>query len=244
MKVGIDLGSRAVKIAIKNKDQFITHIFDTVTFYRNLSNNRIDFLKRIGLDKKHFITSTGYGRYQMPFKDTRVISEIIAHVKGAVYQTGLKNFVLLDIGGQDTKTVLVENSRPLDFKTNDKCAASTGRFIENMSQVLEMTPQEVGLFYKNPVPISSTCAIFAESEIVGLISEGVKLSNIAAGINYSIFNRIKPLLNAFNPKTVVFAGGVAGFPALSKIIEKEMKVKIVIPEFYQLNAAIGCAVHE
>jgi len=138
----MDLGSRVIKIVYVNETGGRSMIsYDTVEFYRSFGkldgkNLRISF-EKLGLATSLTgLTVTGYGRNTVSIEDAEVISEIKAHTLGAVHQSGLHDFTLLDIGGQDTKVVSVVDGRMEDFVMNDKCAASSGRYIENMARVL------------------------------------------------------------------------------------------------------------
>jgi activator of 2-hydroxyglutaryl-CoA dehydratase len=109
--------------------------------------------------------------------------------------------------------------------------------------VLGISLDELSRHSDNPVELSATCAIFGESELIGRIVEGYSVPELAAGVNYTIFKRIRPMLGALASDTVVFTGGVALGGALPKIIERDMGVRVIVPEHPQLNGAIGCAVH-
>ena len=165
-----------------------------------------------------------------------------AHTIGALWQTGLTDFTLLDLGGQDSKVIRVRGGRMDDFQLNDKCAASTGRYLENMATVLGISLDEMSQHYLNPIELSATCAIFGESELIGRIVEGVPVAELAAGVNYSIFRRIKPMLLALASKTVVFTGGVALGPAVAHWVREETGSEVVVPPQPQINGAIGCAI--
>ncbi|MBP2638644.1 MAG: hgdC 2, partial [Firmicutes bacterium] len=175
--------------------------------------------------------------------DAVVIAELKAHVLGATWQTGLKNFTLLDLGGQDSKVIKVKNGKMIDFQTNDKCAASTGRYLENMAAILGLTLEELGRYSDNPVELNATCAIFGETELIGRIVEGYGVPELAAGVNYTIFKRIRPMLAAVGGDTIVFTGGVARGAAIAELLKKELGVTVIVPERPQLNGAIGCAVY-
>ncbi|WP_003541376.1 acyl-CoA dehydratase activase [Desulfotomaculum nigrificans] len=247
MICGIDLGSRSVKVALMAPDGSLTfHKFDTVSFYRQHGRMvegqlQVD-LAALGLGVPEKVVATGYGRQTINLKGAEVIPELKAHVLGAVHQTGLTDFTLLDLGGQDSKVVLVSRGKMVDFQTNDKCAASTGRYLENMAAVLDIDLAELSRHYRNPVDLSSTCAIFGETELIGKVVEGHPVANLAAGVNYTIFKRIKPMLHKLLTDTIVFTGGVAHNQALVKILEQEMQVPVVVPEYPQYNGAIGCCV--
>lgn len=244
--LGIDLGSRAVKIALMNENEILRQeVIGTMTFYRDYTNYidgeiHVNFKKLDINDDEMKIVSTGYGRNNVQVYNAKVINEIKAHVYGALYQTKLKDFTLLDIGGQDTKIVKVEKGIITDLILNDKCAASSGRYLENMASVLEISLEELINYYESPVELNTTCAVFCESELIGKIAEGYGLKELAAGINYSLYQRIKPMLRDFKNKTLVLTGGVANNKAIQKYLEKDFH-KIIIPERPQLNGAIGSA---
>lgn len=250
MYIGLDLGSRNVKIALMGADYSLQlQKFDTISFYREYGKKEDDQLvvnfSALGLPTDAIMTATGYGRQTVQVKRARVIPEVMAHVLGAVHLTGLKDFTLLDLGGQDSKVALVRGGRVVDFLTNDKCAASTGRYLENMAAVLNISLEELGRHHRSPVSLTSTCAIFGESELIGKVVEGYSTSSLAAGVNYSIFKRIRPMLAKLaklSNGNVIFTGGVAYNEALRKIIGDEMGVKIVVPENPEYAGAVGCCI--
>ncbi len=244
--VGIDLGSRAVKIALIDGNELKGEkILGTMAFYRDYTSYRgekvhVD-LKKLGIHGNDIsIVSTGYGRNNLRLYDSKIINEIKAHVHGALFQTKLKDFTLLDIGGQDTKIVKVEKGIITDLILNDKCAASSGRYIENMASVLEISLEELINCYEKPVDLNTTCAVFGESELIGKIAEGYGIKELAAGVNYSLYQRIKPLLRGFRNRVLVLTGGVANNIAIQKYLAVDFE-EIVLPKRPQLNGAIGCA---
>lgn len=247
MQCGIDLGSRNVKLVVIDGDQITeTKLFETSQFYRQYGRRdheglKVDF-SELGIGNVERVVATGYGRNTLDLVGATVISELKAHTYGANWQTGLKDYTLLDLGGQDSKVIKVRNGRMVGFETNDKCAASTGRYLENMAGVLGITVEELGEYAANPVELNATCAIFGESELIGRILEGYSVAELSAGVNYTIFKRVKPMLNSLISDTVVFTGGVALGGAIRSMIEQELGVKGVVPLYPQLNGAIGCAV--
>ena len=249
MRCGIDLGSRSVKVVVfENGKMLSSKVLETVTFYREYGNSSREGLKvefsKLGLPEVEEVIATGYGRNTIDIKGATVIAELKAHTLGAVWQTGLTDFTLLDLGGQDSKVIKVRKGKMVDFDTNDKCAASTGRYLENMASVLNVSLEELSSYSDNPVALNATCAIFGETEMIGKIVEGYTLARMAAGVNYSIFKRIKPMITALKSDTLVFTGGVALGGAIGKIIKDELKMQVVVPNYPQLNGAIGCAVYE
>ncbi len=248
MLCGIDLGSRSVKVVLMDGHKLVhSAVFETVKFYRQFGQAvngelRVDF-QRLGFSQVEQVVATGYGRNTLAIAGAVVIPELKAHMLGAGFQTGLTDFTLLDLGGQDSKVVKVRNGKMVDFQTNDKCAASTGRYLENMAVVLNITLEELGCYSNHPVQLNATCAIFGESELIGRIVEGYSTAELAAGVNHSILKRIRPMLVALKSPTIVFTGGVAFGTAIARMIEEELAVAVVIPPHPQLNGAIGCAVY-
>lgn len=243
---GIDLGSRNVKVALLNNDGVHYYQFDTIKFYRE--NGRlvdgklqVDLKSLLSLEEQlNTVVSTGYGRQTVNLAGARSIPEIKAHVTGAAYATGLTDFTLLDLGGQDSKVALVSGGRMVNFQTNDKCAASTGRYLENMANVLGISIEELSRYHENPVELTSTCAIFGETELIGRVVEGYSTASLAAGVNYTIFKRIRPMLQKLLSPVIVFTGGVAANTALRKIIRRELAVEVRVPPAPQYAGALGC----
>ncbi len=244
---GIDLGSRSVKLAVMSNGEVTSlNKFDTIEFYRNYGRRvegqlAID-LSAIGVPEVDYLVSTGYGRNALDLAGAKVIPEIKAHLLGAVQQTGLQDFTLLDLGGQDSKIIKVQRGKMMDFLTNDKCAASTGRYLENMAHVLGISLEELGLYWEDPVELNSTCAVFGESELIGKIVDGCSIPSLAAGVNYTIFKRIQPMLRQLYSPVIVFTGGVAHNRALQELLKRETGCEVVVPLHPQFNGAIGCVI--
>ena len=145
---------------------------------------------------------------------------------------------MLDLGGQDSKVVLVERGNVKDFVSNDRCAASTGRYLENMAQVLGMSLKEMSSHYKEPIKLSSTCAIFGETELIGLLASGKKPERLAAGVNYSIIRRFLPLIKKYPSYPLCLSGGVAQNKAITKIL-KSRELNVIALPFPQFGGALG-----
>jgi predicted CoA-substrate-specific enzyme activase len=250
--LGLDLGSRQVKIAALQGDAILwLREFDTVPFYKQFGGMRegkltIDF-NAMGLLSAEEVQRiplvvTGYGRNTIDLEGALVIPEIQAHVAGARRQTGLATFTMLDLGGQDTKVARVENSRLVDFVMNDKCAASSGRYLENMAKVLDVTLDELAMHYRHPVPLDATCGIFGESELIGRLIEGHSLPRLCAGVNRTLIKRVTPMLHRFPLDHVVVTGGVARSQAFCELLRIATGIDPVVPIHPQHNGAIGCAV--
>ena len=245
--LGIDLGSRNVKLALMENSEIVsTNAFDTVDFYKKYgfraeSGFRVN-LAALGFGAVEHTVATGYGRMAAAIEGADTISEISAHFLGAVYQTGLMDFTLLDIGGQDFKIIKAERGELLDFVTNDKCAASSGRYLENMAHVLGVSLQEIGSHYEHPVSLSNTCAIFSESELIGLIVMGEPLSSLAAGINKSVVERFLPFLSRFGDGLIVLSGGVALNRSVVRLMGEMTGREVLVVDDPVHNGAIGCCV--
>ncbi len=243
---GIDLGSRFVKVALLDEAGGVRNLrhIDTAVFYRSFGR-RVDARLEIdaaalGLAGVARLGCTGYGRKGVATAGGRAIPEIRAHVLGALHGTALSDFTLLDIGGQDSKVALVREGRILDFETNDRCAASTGRYLEHMAAVLGLDLDELAGYRRDPAELSSTCAIFAETEVVGALAAGVPVPALAAGVNMAIFRRLKPMLARLSSPVVVFTGGLARGEALPRIMAAELGVEVRVPENPSFAGAIGC----
>lgn len=244
MKIlGIDLGSREVKIVEFENDSIIKKMkIGTMAFYRDYCsfNGKIMVdTEKLGISNMDSGVSTGYGRNNTDLNLFKPINEIKAHVYGTLFQTGMKDFIQLDVGGQDVKIVKVEKGIITDLELNEKCAASCGRFLENMASILEIPLGDMFSYYENPVELNSTCAVFSESELIGKIAEGIGIERLCAGVNYSLYKRLQPMLTKFKGFNLVLSGGVAQNNALKKFLSKDYENVIELPE-PQFNGAIGC----
>lgn len=246
--IGIDIGSLATKIVLLNDGKLIDHRTERSTYdFKKIGHNLFeDLLNKNNLKKTDvYVMSTGYGRNTIDIADDRV-TEITAHAKGAQYFFPDVHSVI-DIGGQDSKAIVMstKTGNVVDFQMNDKCAAGTGRFLEVMAHALEVPIDQFGdlaLKSNKPASISSTCTVFAESEVISLFARGASKEDIASGIHKSIARRVAGMAKRIGvgPK-LVFCGGVAKNPAVKKYLEIELGYEIVKPEFPQLTGAIGAA---
>jgi (R)-2-hydroxyacyl-CoA dehydratese activating ATPase len=241
--LGIDLGSREVKIVLMEDRNIVKTLkISTMSFYRDYCSydgKIVVELEKLDIGEVDVAVSTGYGRNNTDLKTFKPINEIKAHAYGAIHQTALKDFILLDVGGQDVKVVKIEKGIVTDLELNEKCAASCGRYLENMANVLELSVDELFKHYENPVKLNSTCAVFSESELIGKIAEGICIDELCAGVNYSLYKRLQPMLTKFRGSKLVLSGGVANNSALVQYLKKDYD-EIILPEHPQLNGAIGC----
>ncbi|MFX1273920.1 MAG: acyl-CoA dehydratase activase [Promethearchaeota archaeon] len=246
--IGIDIGSLASKLVLMNDREMIDHRIDRSTYdFKRIGNNLFnDLLEKNNLKRSDvFVMSTGYGRNSIDIADDR-ITEITAHAKGVQFFFPEAHSVI-DIGGQDSKAILIskKNGNVIDFQMNDKCAAGTGRFLEVMAHALEVPIESIGelaLKSNNPAAISSTCTVFAESEVISLFARGTSKQDIASGIHKSIARRVAGMAKRIGvAPLLVFCGGVAQNIAVKKYLEVELGFEIVTPEYPQLTGAIGAA---
>ena len=205
-----------------------------------------ELLKQLGIKKSDVskVVSTGYGRNSVKFMD-KAMTEIICHGSGAYYLNPRVRSVI-DIGGQDSKAIVLdERGKVKNFAMNDKCAAGTGRFLEVMARALEVDLDGFGalsLRAGDPSRISSLCTVFAESEVISLISKGEKRENIIAGIHESIAARIAAMANRLRiAPLVVMTGGVAKNIGVVKALERKIGMAVEVSEYAQVNGAIGAA---
>lgn len=204
-------------------------------------------LEEAGLTRSEadFIVSTGYGRISATYAN-KTVTEITCHAKGANFLHPAVR-TILDIGGQDCKAIRIdEKGAVVDFAMNDKCAAGTGRFLEVMANVFKVPLSELGelsLKATQAIPMSSTCTVFVESEVISLLARGENPANIIAGIHHAIANRIGGLFARVGIESeVYFSGGVAKNVGMKQAVEKSLKVTVATPLLDpQLTGALGAA---
>ncbi|MBA7707913.1 hypothetical protein ES703_116797 [subsurface metagenome] len=153
---------------------------------------------------------------------------------------------IIDIGGQDTKVIRInEAGNVVSFAMNDKCAAGTGRFLEVMARALELEISEIGpmsLKGNNPCQISSTCTVFAETEVVALLTKGNSREDLLGGIHKAVTSRVMSMVRMMGyEKQVVLTGGVAKNVGIKKFLEDEMKMEVMTPKEPQITGALGAA---
>jgi len=240
MALGLDLGSRTVKgVRLEGGRVAARFTADTVPFLgRSVRDGRLK-VEDLDWPAGERLVVTGYGRRALQGQDS--ITEIRAHFKGALHQTGLDDFTMIEIGGQDSKAIQVKSGRVYDFQTNDKCAAGTGRYLENMARLLGVDLVELAAARGRPTRINNTCAIFGESEVIGQVIEGLDLDRIMAGINDSVARRAAQMVKRYRPRRIVFCGGVALNSGVVAGLGQILGVEVIVPAEPLFNGAIGCA---
>lgn len=250
---GIDIGSRASKAVLLDKGRLFTMIRPSdVSSVETAKKLLDDLIKESSVSRSDisFVVGTGYGRVAMDFGEIPFdgVTEITAHALGAHYlNKGTRT--IIDIGGQDSKAIKIDprTGDVLDFIMNDKCAAGTGRFLEKVAMLLELSLDELGECAINaeaPSQISSQCVVFAESEIISLKVNGESKENIAAGIHLATARRVKSLLRRIGfEDDMVFTGGVSNNDGMVKALEEELKADIVRTRLDATYAgALGAAI--
>lgn len=247
---GIDAGAATTKAVIL-KDNAIAGYKISPTgfdFLKASENMYRGALKSAGLKGRDVerVYATGYGKSSVKFAHG-TISEITAHARGV-------NFLfpeaqgIIDIGGQDSKVIMVEKGKVIDFLMNDKCAAGTGKFLEYTAKALEVSVDELGglaLLSKKPASISSMCTVFAESEVISLRAKEFTKEDIAAGLVRSIAQRVAIMAKRVGLKrNVVFVGGVAKNAGMKAALEKELDTELRVPFEPQITGALGAALHQ
>jgi len=247
--IGIDVGSITTKAAVAKDGAVIADKVVLTGYNAQFAGEKVfdEILKESGIDRPSIekIISTGYGRNSVTFAD-KAVTEITCHAAGAYYLDPEVRSVI-DIGGQDSKAIAVNDTgSPLDFAMNDKCAAGTGRFLEVMARALEIDLDNFGdwsLKAQQPSTISSLCTVFAESEVISLISKGEKRVNIIAGNHEAIAARVVAMANrvGFSPR-IMMTGGVAKNIGVVRALERKIGQKIEVSEKSQVTGAIGAAI--
>lgn len=247
---GIDIGSLTTKSVImdSNLNILASHVIQRGVFVdeeaaRECMQTAIDKAK-ISKSDIAFTVSTGYGRNLSGFGDKN-ITEISCHARGAYFMNPEVR-TIIDIGGQDSKVIgLDENGIVDNFVMNDKCAAGTGRFVEVMSAALGVPLKDIGelsLQSQTPAKVSSTCVVFAESEVISLRSKGTSKIDILAGIHQAIADRMVGMIKNVGVKPVVLmSGGVAKNKGVVDALERAIGKKIYLTEDPQIIGAIGAA---
>lgn len=246
---GVDVGSVTAKAVILGEDEevlaaHVVHqgIVNEEAAQRCLAETLE--MANLGYSDIEFTVVTGYGRELVKFGDL-TITEISCHADGAAFMMPEVRTVV-DVGGQDSKVIgLDAHGAVLNFRMNDRCAAGTGRFLEVMAAALHVGLDEIGpmsLSSEQPAKVSSTCTVFAESEIVSLMAQGVPKADIVAGMHYAICRRLVGMVRAVGVRERVgMTGGVAKNPAVVRFLEAELGTDLLIPDDPQVIGALGAA---
>lgn len=246
---GIDVGGKSTKVIILDDARKVRGqaVVKTRPDFPALAREALDIaLKQAGLQASDlsYIATTGFGRYNVPFRDNQ-ITEITCVARGAAFLFP-KTHSVLDIGAQSTRAVRVaEDGKVRDFRTNDKCAAGAGGFVERAAKYLEVSIDDVGelsVQADKPQTISSVCAVLAESEIINHVSAGESVQNILRGVHNSLASRAMALMKrAGLEDEITFAGGVARQKGMVQALEQALKRKVNVAKEPEMIGALGAA---
>jgi predicted CoA-substrate-specific enzyme activase len=244
---GIDVGSTTLKaVAVDGNGAIVASLVEPTTpFIEDQSQRALQELQeRCPLGGEAPIGATGYGRKRIP-SATRVVTEITCHARGA-YHLVRGPGVLIDFGGQDTKVIQIgDGGEVVDFTMNDKCAAGTGRFLEVILGRLHVPLEEAAAMAdraESAVSVSSTCTVFAESEVISLVAQGEPVADIVLGLHRSLASRVSALAGRMKDGREVFmSGGVALNRAMADALAAEIGAPITVLPEPQLVGALGAA---
>ena len=245
---GIDVGSLSTDAVLLRDGEVLGFIIiNTGAMARAAAERAFEqVLATAGLQASDVdaVIATGYGRMSVPFADSQV-TEISCHGRGSAWLSpGVRT--VIDIGGQDSKAIRIDGKgNVVDFLMNDKCAAGTGRFLEVMAQRLELALDDMGREDQQAAraaQISSMCTVFAESEVVSLIAQGVPRPEIVRGLHRSIAERTAGLANRLGlTPEVMMTGGVAKNPGVVRALSEKLGARISLPPEPQIVGALGAA---
>ncbi len=242
--VGIDIGSTASKVVVRGEKE-LHFVLPTGWSSRETTLLIKKRLQSEGIDVESDdtrVVATGYGRVAVDFADY-VITEITCHARGGRELAG-GDCAIIDVGGQDTKVILLENGTVQDFLMNDKCSAGTGKFLEIMANRLGIMLEELFDMAAEgtAVPISSLCTVFAESEVISHIGNGKKREDIAAGVVESVAGKVGQLAQRKNmPGKIILTGGLSSSEYFCKALTRKLMRKVETTEFGRFAGALGAA---
>jgi predicted CoA-substrate-specific enzyme activase len=246
---GVDVGSTQTKAVIIDEERTIVSrsLTETGANVIRAAESAFEEALRDGdlrEEEVEYVVGTGYGRYKVTFGNTQV-TEISCHGRGAVHMFPSTRTVV-DMGGQDTKAIRVSPTGEIvDFCMNDKCAAGTGRFLGAASSALDIPLDQLGptaLRGERPVKISTTCTVFAESEVLSWLGKGKKIEDILLGVHQSIAARSAGLLRRVGIEAdVTFTGGVAKNTAMIETLNERLDQQVNVSEESHFMGALGAA---
>lgn len=248
--LGVDVGSTTSKCILlrDGRDIVARFLLRAGTGTDGPRRAQEEILEATGLKREDisYIMATGYGRKTLKEADGEM-SELSCHAKG-IYAMYPDTRTIIDIGGQDAKVISLGSSgQMMNFVMNDKCAAGTGRFLDVMAGILQLDIGELEKEAEKSVTaakISSTCTVFAESEVISQLANGAAREDVVAGICNSVAARVAALAKRIGVRDQVFmSGGVAQNGGVRKALERELKTDIRCSEFSQLMGAYGAALY-
>ena len=246
---GIDAGSRSIKVVLFDTER--SAILDSRIADQGVPQQRLaaelfeKALEKAQLQRADVsaIVATGYGRSLVRFAST-TITEITCHARGVHHLVPAAR-TIVEIGGQDSKVISLEDGgRVRDFSMNDRCAAGSGRFLEVVASRLGVDLRTLGELSRDsraPALISSMCVVFAETEIIGLLAEGIAAPDIAAGVQNAIASRVAATAGRLVKPPVCFTGGVALQSGMVRALEQALDCPVTVAPIPQFTGALGAA---
>ncbi len=249
---GIDIGSTYTKaIILSAEHQMVGRAMEPTGFKLSEVADRV-YSKAVaaaGLSTEdiRYVVATGFGRHQARISDVQV-TDLTAAARGATFWFP-KTRTILDVGGQTMKASrLDDGAKVKSFRLNDKCAAGTGAFLEKTARYMGYTTEEIGplvAISKDPIPISGVCAVFAESEVINHLSQGVAPADIMHGAIVSLVGRSLQLMKRVRMEPeFTLIGGILRFQTMADVVRQELGAEVNVPEndLVQFTAALGAAV--
>jgi len=248
LAMGVDIGSASSKcVILRSFSEIAAHSVIPSGTGTSGPRRAVDAaLSAVGVsaDRISYVVATGYGRNTFDGAN-ETVSELTCHAKGAAWLLpGVRTAV--DIGGQDVKALSIsETGTLINFVMNDKCAAGTGRFLDVMARVLELDVSELAAYDATSdgvIPVSSTCVVFAESEVISQLAQNAPIPNVIAGIHQSAASRAASLMKRIGiADPVLMTGGVANNAGVVRALEKSLCIRIETSPYSQIAGALGAA---
>ena len=249
--LGLDVGSTYTKAIVLNEENNIVarQMAATGSRLKEVATNVAQAAATeagMALEEISYVITTGYGRHQIPFRDFQV-TDLTATARGSSLLFPVTRTVL-DIGGQTMKASRIDaQSKVVTFRLNDKCASGTGAFLEKTVRYMGYKTEDIGPLLelsKEQVPISGVCAVFAESEVISHLSEGVPPEDIMYGAILSVTDRSVQLMKRIKAQPeYTLVGGILRWQKMAEIIRDRLQTTVNLPEgdMPQFTAALGCA---
>lgn len=246
---GVDIGSTMTKVVLLDQsDKVLASVKGpTGPEHRQLANEvmrRVLEQANLQIDDISYIVATGYGRLNVPFADCQ-ITELSCHARG-VSSLFPSVRTAIDIGGQDAKCMRIDKGKLISFVMNDKCAAGTGRFLEVTAAALGIKLEDMGdisLKASKRIQISNLCTIFAQQEVIALLSRGEEPENIVSGLHDALASRIAALARRLGIEPdLVLTGGVAKNTGMVRAMKESLGFQIFVPQEPLITGALGAAI--
>lgn len=241
--IGIDIGSTATKAVVLREGTVVETLLCPTGFSSVDAAARVEeSLCAAGFDPRSApCVATGYGRVAVPYAD-KVVTEITCHGRGARHLFGDEG-VVIDVGGQDIKVIVLHGGKVVKFVMNDKCSAGTGKFLEIMANRLGVTQEDLSALARagQPTTISSMCTVFAESEVISLIGKGSPREDIAYGVIESVVSKVAVLAASNKGGPYILTGGLCQNDYIISRLGAHLGAEVITAPLARYAGAIGAA---